>query len=56
MADPMNVKCPSCGQILAVADESGLVGGSTGAPLRRARPGIAALKGKGERRRSVARF
>jgi predicted small metal-binding protein len=25
MAEPINLKCPSCGQILAAADESGLV-------------------------------
>ena len=25
MAEPINIKCPSCGQILAAADESGLV-------------------------------
>jgi len=25
MAEPINVKCPSCDQILAAADESGLV-------------------------------
>jgi hypothetical protein len=25
MAEPKNLKCPSCGQILAAADESGLV-------------------------------
>jgi predicted small metal-binding protein len=25
MAEPINVKCPSCEQILAAADESGLV-------------------------------
>ena len=25
MAEPINLKCPSCGQILASADESGLV-------------------------------
>ena len=25
MAEPINVKCPSCGQILAAADEGGLV-------------------------------
>jgi len=26
MSEPINVKCPSCGQILAAADESGLAG------------------------------
>jgi hypothetical protein len=25
MPEPINVKCPSCDQILAIADESGLV-------------------------------
>ena len=25
MAEPINLKCPSCGQILAASDESGLV-------------------------------
>jgi hypothetical protein len=25
MAEPINLKCPSCGQILAAADEGGLV-------------------------------
>ena len=25
MAEPINLKCPSCDQILAAADESGLV-------------------------------
>jgi len=55
MSEPINVKCPSCDEVFATADESDMVN-VLRAPLRRERPGNAARQGKGERRRPVARF
>jgi hypothetical protein len=56
MAEPINVKCPSCGQILAAADEGGLVSLLREHLYEEHTLKNAARKGNGERRRPVARF